>query len=164
MRPFLHRDPGIVGAALARDDVIVQLIVDGVHLAPETVQVAWRARRGRVALVTDSITGAGASDGAYRFGEPRRRRCTNGTVRGPDGVLAGSVLTMIEAVRNLHALGVPLAEAIDAATSVPGARARRCRSSAGSTSGLPADVVVLDDRARDRPRARRGQRPRRRLR
>ena len=63
MRPFLHRDPGIVGAALARDDVIVQLILDGVHLAPETVQVVWRARRGRLALVTDSITAAGASDG-----------------------------------------------------------------------------------------------------
>ena len=59
MRPFLHRDPGIVGAALARDDVIVQLIHDGVHLAPETVQVTWRAAAGRVALVTDSITGAG---------------------------------------------------------------------------------------------------------
>ena len=68
MRPFMHRDPGIVGAALARDDVIVQLIVDGVHLAPETATVAWRAAPGRVALVTDSITAAGASDGEYSLG------------------------------------------------------------------------------------------------
>ena len=60
-------------------------------------------------------------------------------------MLAGSVLTMIEAVRNLHALGVPLADALDAATAVPGARARARRTSAGSASGLPADVVVLDD-------------------
>ena len=145
MRPFLHRDPGIVGAALARDDVIVQLILDGVHLAPETVQVDWRAAAGRVALVTDSITGAGASDGEYSFGS-LDVEVRNGTVRGPDGVLAGSVLTMIEAVRNLHELGVPLAEAIDAATSVPARVLGADASSAGSTSGLPADVVILDDR------------------
>ena len=49
MRPFLHRDPGIVGAALARDDVVVWIIVDGIHLAPETVRVTWRAARGRIA-------------------------------------------------------------------------------------------------------------------
>src|SRR6476659_6372512 len=54
MRPFLHRDPGIVGAALARDDVIVGIIVDGIHLAPETSKTVWRAARGRMALVTDA--------------------------------------------------------------------------------------------------------------
>ncbi len=47
MRPLLHRDPGIVGAALARDDVVVQMILDGVHLASETVKVVWRAAPGR---------------------------------------------------------------------------------------------------------------------
>ena len=139
MRPFLHRDPGIVGAALARDDVIVQLILDGVHLASETVQVVWRAAPGRVALVTDSITAAGASDGDYSFGS-FDVQVRDGTVRGPDGVLAGSVLTMIEAVRNLHALGVPLADAVEAATSVPArvlglTRARPARRRA---SGRPA--------------------------
>src|SRR5579884_510915 len=118
MRPFLHRDPGIVGAALARDDVVVQLILDGVHLASETVRVVWRAAPGRVALVTDSITAAGESEGAYSFGS-LDVEVHNGTVRGPDGVLAGSVLTMIQAVRNLHELGVPLAEAVGAATAVP---------------------------------------------
>jgi len=143
MRPFLHRDPGIVGAALARDDVIVQLILDGVHLASETVQVVWRAAPGRVALVTDSITAAGASDGAYSFGS-LDIQVTEGAVRGPDGVLAGSVLTMIEAVRNLHALGVPLADAVEAATSVP-ARVLGARELGRLDVGLPADVVVLDD-------------------
>src|SRR5207237_4587730 len=55
MRPFRHRDPGIAGAALAREDVIVQVILDGFHLAPETATVVWRAATGRVALVTDAI-------------------------------------------------------------------------------------------------------------
>ena len=72
MRPFLHRDPGIVGAALARNDVVVQLILDGVHLAPETAIVVWRAAPGRVALVTDAITAAGESDGEYSLGGARR--------------------------------------------------------------------------------------------
>ena len=65
-------------------------------------------------------------------------------MRGPDGVLAGSVLTMIEAVRNLHALGVPLAEAVDAATAVP-ARVLGLPELGRLDVGLPADIVILDD-------------------
>ena len=143
MRPLLHRDPGIVGAALARDDVVVQLILDGVHLSPEIVKVVWRAAPGRLALVTDAITAAGASDGAYSFGS-FDVLVYDGTVRGPDGVLAGSVLTMIEAVRNLHALGVPLADAVDAATIVP-ARTLGLSELGRLDVGLPADLLVLDD-------------------
>jgi N-acetylglucosamine-6-phosphate deacetylase len=143
MRPLLHRDPGIVGAALARDDVVVQLILDGVHLAPETVKVVWRAAPGRVALVTDSITAAGESDGAYSFAS-LDVQVHEGEVRGPDGVLAGSVLTMIDAVRNAHALGVPLADAVEAATAVP-ARALRLPEIGRLDVGLPADIVILDD-------------------
>jgi N-acetylglucosamine-6-phosphate deacetylase len=143
MRPFLHRDPGIAGAALARDDVVVQLIVDGVHLAPETVRIVWRAAAGRVALVTDSISAAGGSDGAYSFGS-LDVQVRDGEVRGPDGVLAGSVLTMVEAVRNVHELGVPLADAVEAATAVP-ARALRLAEIGRLDVGLPADIVILDD-------------------
>ena len=65
-------------------------------------------------------------------------------MRGPDGVLAGSVLTMIEAVRNLHALGVPLEEAVAAATSTP-ARVLGEPELGRIDVGLPADIVVLDD-------------------
>src|SRR5438067_3847533 len=118
MRPFLHRDPGIVGAALTRDDVVVSIILDGIHLAPETALTAWRAARGRLALVTDAITGAGAADGSYSLGN-LDVHVHEGTVRGPDGVLAGSVLTMIEALRNLLELGVPFGDAVQAATSTP---------------------------------------------
>src|SRR4051794_37313076 len=87
MRPFLHRDPGIVGAALARDDVTVQIILDGIHLASETADVVWRAAAGRVALVTDAIAAAGGSDGSYSFGA-LDVHVREGAVRGPDGVLA----------------------------------------------------------------------------
>jgi N-acetylglucosamine-6-phosphate deacetylase len=144
MRPFLHRDPGIVGAALARDDVIVSIILDGIHLAPETAKTVWRAARGRLVLVTDAITGAGAAEGSYSLGN-LDVHVHEGTVRGPDGVLAGSVLTMIEAVRNLLELGVPIEDAIEAATSTP-ARVLGEPELGRLDVGLPADIVVLDDR------------------
>jgi N-acetylglucosamine-6-phosphate deacetylase len=143
MRPFRHRDPGIAGAALARDDIVVQVILDGVHLAPETAIVVWRAAEGRVALVTDAIAGAGLTDGVYRLAG-LEIDIRDGVARGPSGALAGSTLTMIEAVRNLHELGAPLADAVSAATEVP-ARVLRLPAVGRLAVGLPADVVVLSD-------------------
>jgi len=143
MRPFSHRDPGVAGVALARPDVVVQIILDGVHLAPDTVRLVWRAAGGRLALVTDAVAGAGmGGDGSYRLGEVAVE-VRGGVVRRDDGVLAGSVLTMIEAVRNLHALGVPLADALGAATEVP---ARVVGADAGRIAvGAAADVIVLSE-------------------
>ena len=143
MRPFGHRDPGIAGAALARDDVVVQIINDGIHLAPATVEVVWRAAAGRVALVTDAMAGAGVSDGSYNLGS-LEVVVRDGAVRGPNGVLAGSVLTMIDAVRNLHALGVPLPDCIGAATSVPAA-VLGLATVGRIEVGAEADLVVLND-------------------
>jgi N-acetylglucosamine-6-phosphate deacetylase len=143
MRPLGHRDPGIAGAALARDDVIVQLILDGHHLAEETARVVWRAAAGRVALVSDAIAAAGVGDGSYRLGDVEIE-VRDGVARRGDGVLAGSALSLIDAVRRLHALDVPLADAVGAATAVPARIARRL--DLGSLRpGAAADIVVLDD-------------------
>jgi N-acetylglucosamine-6-phosphate deacetylase len=144
MRPFLHRDPGIAGAALARGDVFVAVILDGIHLAPETVQTTWQAAGSRMALVSDAIAAAPRANGLSSLGE-LDLEVREGAVRGPDGVLAGSVLTMIEAVRNLHGLGVPIEDAVSAATLVP-ARILGDPSLGRIEVGAPADVVVLDDR------------------
>jgi N-acetylglucosamine-6-phosphate deacetylase len=143
MRPFAHRDPGIAGAALARDDVTVELILDGNHVAREAALVAWRAARGRVCLVTDSMAAGGAGDGRWTMGSVEIE-VRDGVVRKLDGTLAGSVLSLHEAVRNAVALGVPLADALDAATRVPARAAGR--ADVGSIApGARADVVVLDD-------------------
>jgi N-acetylglucosamine-6-phosphate deacetylase len=143
MRPFSHRDPGVAGVALARSDVVVQVILDGAHLAPDTVRLIWRAAAGRLALVTDAVAGAGVGgDGSYHLGDVAVE-VRDGVVRRDDGVLAGSVLTMIEAVRNLHALGVPLEDALGAATKVP---AGVVDAEAGRIEiGAPADLVVLSE-------------------
>ena len=143
MRPFLQRDPGIVGAALARDDVVVQLILDGVHVAPETATIVWRAAAGRVALVTDAMAGATLADGSYQLGG-LEIVIRDGVARGPTGVLAGSTLTMIDAIRSLVRVGASPAEAVEAASEVP-ARVLRQPAVGRLAPGLPADVVVLTD-------------------
>jgi N-acetylglucosamine-6-phosphate deacetylase len=143
MRPFTHRDPGVAGAALARPDVTVQIILDGVHLAVETAGFVWRAAAGRMALVTDAVAGAGVGDGAYPLGTGEIQ-VSRGAARGPNGELAGSVLTMIDAVRNLHRLGVPLSDAVNAATAVPAGVLGEPELGRLDV-GQPADLVVLDD-------------------
>ena len=144
MRPFRSRDPGIVGVALTRRDVFVQMIVDGHHLADETVRLAWAAAAGRYALVTDATAGAPNGGGIYQLGDVEIE-VADGPPTREDGVLAGTVLTMIDAVRNLHALGISFEEAIGAATAVP-ARILGRTDVGVLDRGGPADVVVMDDR------------------
>jgi N-acetylglucosamine-6-phosphate deacetylase len=144
MRPLTHRDPGIIGAALVRSDVVLQAIVDGVHLDSDTVRLLWRVAAGRLALVTDAVAGAGLGDGTYNLGGVEIG-VLDGVVRRSDGVLSGSSLTMIEAVRNLVELGVSLEQAIDAASAVP-ARVLGLQHRVGRLApGNPADIVVLND-------------------
>jgi N-acetylglucosamine-6-phosphate deacetylase len=128
MRPPSHRDPGIVFAALARRDVVVQAIVDGHHLAPETVLLAWHAAAGGFALVSDVVAGVPGPDGAVRLA---------------DGTLAGSATLLDQSVRNLVALDVPVTAALVAASSTPAQVARRA-DLGRLEPGAAADVVVLD--------------------
>jgi N-acetylglucosamine-6-phosphate deacetylase len=147
MRPFRSRDPGIAGAALTRPSVVISMVVDGPHLASETVRLVWACAAGRVALVTDAIAPAGMAggNGTFQLGDVAVEVGVGGAPMREDGTLAGTVLTMIDAVRNLHALGVPFEQAVGAATEVP---ARfLARGDVGFLEpGALADVVVLDDR------------------
>jgi N-acetylglucosamine-6-phosphate deacetylase len=144
MRPFRSRDPGIIGVALTRPDVFVQLIVDGHHLADETVRLVWAAAAGRLALVSDATAGAAFGGGSYQLGDVTIE-VADGPPTREDGVLAGTVLTMIDAVRNLHALGISFEDAVGAATLVP-ARIVGRPDLGILEPGAAADVVVLDDR------------------
>ena len=143
-RRFAHRDPGLGGVALVRPDVTVQAILDGVHLAPEVARLALLAARERLSLVTDAMAAAGLGDGRYRLGQ-REVVVAGPTARLGDGTLAGSVLTMDAAVRELVALGATEAEALLAATRAPARLLARADVGVLAPGG-PADVVVLDDR------------------
>ena len=143
MRPLGHRDPGLVGAALARPDVIVQAIVDGVHLDDDVVRLLWRAKDGGLALVSDSVAAAGLGDGAFTLGG-LPLVVSGGVARRADGTLAGSTSDLASAVRRLVSLDVPLALALEAASAVPAAILREAGLGRLAV-GLPADIVVLDD-------------------
>jgi N-acetylglucosamine-6-phosphate deacetylase len=145
MAPGTHREPSIVAAALARADVRVELIVDGHHLAPDTALATWRAAAGRLALVSDAIAAAGTGPGEFVIGGRKMHVDEDGAVRGPSGQLAGSMLSLHDAVRNLHALGVPLEGALTAATAVPAAICGRPDLGVLAPRAR-ADVVILDDR------------------
>jgi N-acetylglucosamine-6-phosphate deacetylase len=132
MRPFTHRDPGIAGAALARDDVTVELILDGNHLSDEAVLLALRSAPGRIALVTDACAAARMGDGDWKMGSVDVF-VRDGAARLADGTLAGSVLTLPDAIRDFVRIGATVEQALHAASR---------RSLA---PGAPADVVVLDE-------------------
>jgi N-acetylglucosamine-6-phosphate deacetylase len=128
MRPFHHREPGAVGAALDTD-AFVELIVDGYHLHPAAVRLTVRAKGlDRICLVTDAVLGEGP--------EP---------ARFPDGTLAGSRLTMNEAVRNFQAFtGLSLPEALRPATLNPARVLGLAHRKGSLTQGKDADLILFD--------------------
>ncbi|MCK0112443.1 N-acetylglucosamine-6-phosphate deacetylase [Ornithinimicrobium sp. F0845] len=143
MRPIHHRDPGPIPAALAEEDLTVELIVDGVHVHPEVVSLLHRASRARVALVTDAMAAAGCPDGSYELGS-LAVEVVDGVARleGSDS-LAGSTLTLARAVRTARAAGIPTADTLVAATSTP---ARALGLDRGTLApGAPADLLTLDE-------------------
>lgn len=120
MRAFDHREPGILGTALDRDDLYAELICDGIHTTPEAVRL-WLKAKGshRGILITDAIEATGMPDGTYKLAgidvTVKDNTCTT-----PEGVLAGSVLTMQHAVTNLRAFtGASLATATRLASQNP---------------------------------------------
>jgi N-acetylglucosamine-6-phosphate deacetylase len=142
-RRWRPRDPGPAGVALVRPDVWVQAIVDGVHLAPESALGAFLAAGSRFCLVTDAVEAAGMPPGSYRLGD-REVHVEDGAVRLADGTLAGSVLTMDAAVRNLVASGAALRDAVHAASTAP-ARLLGRDDLGVLRPGVAANVAVLND-------------------
>ena len=148
MRPLRSRDPGIAGAALTRPDVVVKVIVDGTHLADETVRLVWACAGGRVALITDAMAAAGSVDGRYKLGS-LEVAVVDGVARlaGPDGdpgPIAGSTLTLDRALQGAtQACGLSLRAAVTALTWVP-ARVLGLEGRLGRlTPGYAADAVLL---------------------
>lgn len=138
MAPLHQREPGVAGAALADDRVVAGLIADLVHVHPSLLRTAFRTKGASgIALVTDAV--------AWRAGHLARShvRVVDGAPRLADGTIAGSALSMDDAVRNVvEVAGVPVADALTAASTTPAAvlgDASRGRIAAGAR----ADLVVL---------------------
>lgn len=143
MRPFRHRDPGVAGTALAREDITVMLVADGVHVAHEALLLCWRAAGGRLVLVSDAVMGTGLGDGSYRVGRTEVR-VERGVSRLADGTLAGATRPLAWGLRLLVELGVPIVEAVATVTRTPALLAGRTDLGVLTRHG-PADLVVLGD-------------------
>jgi N-acetylglucosamine-6-phosphate deacetylase len=143
MRPLDHREPGILGAVLADRDLSADIIADGVHVAPEIIKLFLDAKGPeRAVLITDAMSATGMPDGAYQLGAMTVE--VSGGVATLEGKLAGSVLTLDQAVRNVvDFAGWRLADAVRLATINP-ARTVNLIDAGSIRPGVRADFVVLD--------------------
>ncbi len=146
MRPLHHREPGVLGAALDLDAVTCEVICDGVHLDPVAVRLLHRLKgAARTTLVTDATEAAGLPDGDYRLGE-RSIRVAGGRATLLGSVtIAGSTLTMDEALRStVRWCGVDVAEAARMASTTPAELLGLDHRKGVLAAGRDADVVILD--------------------
>lgn len=146
MRAFNQREPGVVGAALEMDDLSCEVIADGVHVHPAAIRLLLRAKSpDKVILVTDSIAGTGIPPGIVEF-QGRKIWFSEHEARLMDGTLAGSVLTMDQALRNLMEIkGRPVHD-LYPYTSTNAARVLGMTDRKGGICpGMDADLVLLDE-------------------
>lgn len=144
MPGFTHRAPGVIGAAFDSPGCFVEIICDGVHIAPPVIRAAFAMfGKERIVLISDSMRATGLSDGSYTLGG------LNVQVNGKhatlaDGTLAGSVTNLLDCIRCAAAMGIPLEDAVRCATINP-ARSIGIDERYGSlTPGKAADFLLLD--------------------
>jgi len=145
MRKLHHREPGVVGAALTSPELTVEVIADGIHIHPIVLKILTKIKEGeKIVLITDAMRAAGLKDGTYDLGG-QEVIVAKGQARLKDGTLAGSVLTMDKAVRNLVTkVEVSLMKAVQMASFNP-ARSIGIDDKKGSLEpGKDADIVILN--------------------
>jgi N-acetylglucosamine-6-phosphate deacetylase len=144
MRPLDHRDPGIIAEVLTDDRLSADIIVDGIHVSPPVVKLFLQSKGAdRAVLITDAISATGMPDGQYQLGpiqvEVKDGKCTS------NGSLAGSVLTMDRAVRNVTQFSPwSLREAVRAATLNPARAVGMCDAHGVLAPDANADFTVLN--------------------
>src|SRR5580704_173976 len=142
MRPFTHRDPGVIAAILTDTDVTAEVIADNVHVAGPAMQVLLGTKGfDTVIAISDGISATGMPDGRYRLGEIEVE-VSKGVARNSEGNLAGSTLTLDRALRNLVKLGVPFADAVRMATVLPARRLGVAGKKGILVVGGDADIAV----------------------
>jgi N-acetylglucosamine-6-phosphate deacetylase len=143
MRPLDHREPGILGMALADDRLFAELICDGIHVCPEMVKLWWRAKgEHRGILVTDAMSATGMPDGEYQLGG-FAVQVANGRATAR-GVLAGSVLTLDRALTKfVEFTGASVEKALRLLTANPAAMTGLTARAGKLDPGMPADLVAV---------------------
>lgn len=143
MRPFTHRDPGVLGAILTDPEVTAEVIADGHHVAGPAIQVLMGTKGFEtVILVSDGIAATSMPDGIYPLGG-LEVTVKDGVCRNEEGKLAGSTLTLDRALRYVVALGVPFPDAVKMVTIQPARRLGLAGKKGILAPGSDADLVVL---------------------
>ncbi|MCU1340638.1 MAG: N-acetylglucosamine-6-phosphate deacetylase [Candidatus Acidoferrum typicum] len=144
MRPFSHRETGVLGAVFISPDVSAELIADGVHVDPTAIRMLLGLKSpDRVILVSDGISATGMPDGKFKLGT-FEVTVSGGVCRNAEGKLAGSTLTLDRALRNMVALGVPLSAALRMLTANPARQIGLGSRKGVLAPGADADLVFLD--------------------
>jgi N-acetylglucosamine-6-phosphate deacetylase len=144
MRPFSHRDSGVIGAVLTTPDVTAELIADGVHVEEAAMRILLQAKgAGCVILVSDGISATGMPDGKYMLGK-FEVTVSDGVCRNAEGKLAGSTLTLDRALRNVVGMGFPLSDAVRMLTANPAKLLGLEFKKGALRVGADADIVLLD--------------------
>jgi N-acetylglucosamine-6-phosphate deacetylase len=145
MRPFSHRDSGVIGAVFTSPEVSAELIADGVHVEETAMKVLLQAKGPEhMILISDGISATGMPDGKYILGK-LEVTVSGGICRNSEGRLAGSTLTLDRALRNIVALGVPPAAAVRMLTLNPAALLGIEFKKGALRVGADADIVLLDE-------------------
>jgi N-acetylglucosamine-6-phosphate deacetylase len=144
MAPLHHRSPGPIAWGLSRDDVTVDVIADGIHLDPFMLRLLLKLKGvPGISLISDAIAAAGKGDGDYEiWGETISVK--NGRTANAAGSIAGSVISMLDAVRLLHSLGVSYVDLARMASSNPARLLGIDRDCGSIEVGKRADLVALD--------------------
>jgi N-acetylglucosamine-6-phosphate deacetylase len=144
MSPFHHREPGVVGAALLQKPLTVELIVDFIHSAPNSVELAYRQKgAGGIILITDAMRAKGLAPGMYELGG-QDVAVTQNDARLADGTLAGSILTMENAAKNMKAATDCTLSELVAMTSTNAATQLGLSNKGAIESGKDADLTIID--------------------
>ncbi len=140
-----HRDLGVAGWALMNDKVVCEIIADGVHVAPEMLKFAFRNKTANgLALVSDSVAPTGLGDGTFDLWN-EKISVTGGKTQNERGSIAGSVITMLDAVKMMISLGISERDVSQMASLTP-ARMLGIEETHGSIEvGKRADLVALDE-------------------
>ena len=144
MSPFHHREPGVVGAALMKDDLAVEIIADFIHSHPQAVALAFRQKRASgIILITDAMRAKGLAPGTYDLGG-QDVVVTNEGARLGDGTLAGSILTMEDAAKNMKEVTDCTVSELVAMTSSNAARQLGLTNKGSIEVGKDADLTIID--------------------
>jgi N-acetylglucosamine-6-phosphate deacetylase len=145
MRPFSHRDSGVIGAVFTSPEVSAELIADGVHVDEAAMKVLLQAKGPEhTILISDGTSATGMPDGKYMLGN-LEVTVIGGICRNSEGKLAGSTLTLDRALRNIVGLGIPLAHAVRMLTLNPAALLGIEFKKGALRTGADADIVLLDE-------------------